>query len=326
MNRIGEEIERVAHPLMMYLRKHNILGTISILGMFYAIKTVTKCISTFSKYFLRPQRDLLKRYGLSAWAVITGGSEGIGAGYAQTLAKMGFNIFIIARGREALQQRATQIMLEYPNIQVKYLTFDFSLPFSIEDYAPLTKALGSIDIGLLVNNVGLYGASDFHKLPTQWMQKMINVNIIAPTYLTRLLLPKMLLRGDRSGVIFICNSCNNGLWPFIPIYSAQSAYKIALSKSLTVEFGYKIDILAVIAGNITTQGNQHIGKYFLDGSTAGSHHLRHLGYSTVDPGHWKHWVEQRVLGAKGNALLRWNMASVLKDVYMKKVIYIYIYI
>ncbi len=41
--------------------------------------------------------DLVDRYGGDSWALITGGSDGIGLGFAQELAKLGFNICIIAR-------------------------------------------------------------------------------------------------------------------------------------------------------------------------------------------------------------------------------------
>ena len=71
---------------------------IVIIGIFAFFKTTFFYIYQFILYIL-PEINYIKRYGAQSnnWAVITGGSEGIGLGFAQELSLKGFNICIISR-------------------------------------------------------------------------------------------------------------------------------------------------------------------------------------------------------------------------------------
>ena len=64
------------------------------------------------RHFLRPQKNLNKRYG-SEWAVVTGASDGIGEGYTYELAKRGFNIVLVSRTLEKLEKVADRCRDEF---------------------------------------------------------------------------------------------------------------------------------------------------------------------------------------------------------------------
>jgi hypothetical protein len=73
-----------------------IIGTYILLRMLYHIWL---CIQ---EVFLIKELDLLNRYGRGSWAFITGSTDGIGFGFADNLAKRGFNVIICARNPEKL--------------------------------------------------------------------------------------------------------------------------------------------------------------------------------------------------------------------------------
>ena len=64
------------------------------------------------RHIIRPRRDLIARYG-GNWAVVTGGSDGIGEAYCYELAKSGFNIVIVSRTMEKMETVAQKLRDEY---------------------------------------------------------------------------------------------------------------------------------------------------------------------------------------------------------------------
>lgn len=86
--------------------------------------TIAILVSLHELLFMKP-KNLLKRYGKKSWAVITGGSEGIGYGIAKELAKTGFNVILIARKKDKLIESCAEIEKEYA-VQTKYFVTDFA--------------------------------------------------------------------------------------------------------------------------------------------------------------------------------------------------------
>ncbi|XP_039209737.1 inactive hydroxysteroid dehydrogenase-like protein 1 isoform X3 [Crotalus tigris] len=136
---------------------HYCVEMLAVMGAFYASKV---CITVLSdtyvlirvhfvpRIFGRP--DLSKRYG--KWAVVTGGTSGIGLSYARELASYGVNLIMISRNREELEAAAKEIMETY-NISTSTVMTDFSK--GREAYPVIKKALEGKEIGVLVNNVGV---------------------------------------------------------------------------------------------------------------------------------------------------------------------------
>jgi hypothetical protein len=60
-----------------------------------------------------PRLNLRERYGAGTWVAITGGSHGIGYGFAEEFANMGFNIILIARNQEKLSDAANRLADKY---------------------------------------------------------------------------------------------------------------------------------------------------------------------------------------------------------------------
>lgn len=85
-----------------------VLTLLALYGAYKAMKYVTVPLKAVWRHVLRPRRDLRARYG-GNWAVITGASDGLGEAYAHELARSGFNIVIVSRTLEKMENVAAAL-------------------------------------------------------------------------------------------------------------------------------------------------------------------------------------------------------------------------
>lgn len=186
------------------------------------------------KYFLNPSRCLKH---LGSWAVITGGTDGIGKAYAKALAKKGFNVVLISRsGSRLLNVKKEIIDEEKSQVKVICLVCDYS-NFNNEAKTLIHKALKDLDIGILINNVGtayrypMY----FHELSDHDVSSLIDVNITSTTFMTRIVLNGMLMR-KRGAVVNLSSGSAMYTLPLLAQYSASKSYVEKFSKALHAEY------------------------------------------------------------------------------------------
>lgn len=180
-------------------------------------------------------RTDLKAYG--EWAVVTGATSGIGKAYAHEFAKRGLNVVLISRTRELLEKVAAEIEETY-GCKTKIIQADFCKGREI--YEPIKCGLRDLDIGILVNNVGM--------LPTQRAvryldaedieQKIpdtINCNILSMCKMTQIVLPGMLER-KRGAIVNISSEAGSHPHPLRALYSSTKACMNFFSKALEAEY------------------------------------------------------------------------------------------
>ena len=102
------------------------------------------------------------RYGKDSWAVVTGGTDGIGKAAAIHLAREGFNIVLMSRTKAKLDAVAAELVAEGKqkgqDIKTKVIQIDFTKTFDADTFSKIYKdELKSLDISILVNNVGMSG-------------------------------------------------------------------------------------------------------------------------------------------------------------------------
>ncbi|XP_061117858.1 17-beta-hydroxysteroid dehydrogenase type 3 isoform X2 [Conger conger] len=159
---------------------------------------------------------------LGEWAVITGGSEGIGRAYAFELAKCGLNIVLISRTLEKLQTAAKEIG-EATGREVKLITADFTKD---DIYEHIEENLTGLNVGVLVNNVGILPSRTPCKLLDtkdleQQITNLLNCNI------------KGIMKVSFYGILslpasFTCHTLPAHLHHFLPVY-LQKCISVCLS-------------------------------------------------------------------------------------------------
>ena len=161
-------------------------------------------------------------------ALITGASSGIGAVYADRLAKRGYDLLLVARNEERLNAVASRIRSETG----RKVTV---LPANLSDKASLAKVEAVLrndpNITVLVNNAGIGSVASILQADVDEMDAMIALNITALTRLTYAAAPAFVVRGagtiiNIASVVGIAAEMLNG------VYSASKSFVIAFGHSL----------------------------------------------------------------------------------------------
>jgi len=90
----------------------------------------------------------------NSWAIVTGASEGIGLGFVEQLALLGFNVILISRTESKLVAKVKELKQKYPNRDFNYIAKDFTQGSSLSFYQEIFDFCKKLDVSLLVNNVG----------------------------------------------------------------------------------------------------------------------------------------------------------------------------
>jgi short-subunit dehydrogenase len=183
-------------------------------------------------------------------ALVTGASSGIGAVYADRLAKKGYDLILVARNEERLKNVAARIASATGRSVAVF-------PADLNDAASLKKVEDVLksnpDITILVNNAGFGSAVPLLQSNVDKMEEMIDLNVTALTRLTYAAAPAFVARGtgtiiNISSIVAIAPELLNG------VYGASKAYVLALTQSLHHELADKgVRVQAILPGATATE-------------------------------------------------------------------------
>jgi short-subunit dehydrogenase len=165
-------------------------------------------------------------------ALVTGASGGIGEDIARLLAEGGCHVVLLARSADKLQALAQEVSRS-GRVSATVLTADLSDPTAI-DAVGRTLDERRLTIDILVNNAGFGSSGDFAREDPQEQLRMLQVNVVALTHLTRRLLPGMLER-RRGRVLNVASTAAFQPGPLMAVYYATKAYVLSLSGALSEE-------------------------------------------------------------------------------------------
>ena len=168
----------------------------------------------------------------SGWVLVTGASAGIGRELARAFASKGRDLVLVARSHETTTGLAREL-IGTSGVNVKTIPADLSVAGAAEAiFEGLSRRGLSVDI--LVNNAGVLFEGDFSSIPLEDHLRLLQINVVALTALTRLFLPSMLQR--RAGRILNVASTSAFMpVPRLAAYAAAKAYVLSLTELLSEE-------------------------------------------------------------------------------------------
>jgi uncharacterized protein len=190
-----------------------------------------------------------ERYG--PYALVAGGSDGLGAAFAEALAQRGLNLILVARREDRLTATAARLRETY-GVQVVTVAADVS------DYELVKARLGDLGlpIGLLVYDAAYAPIGRFEDVSEEQLARATEVNVRAPLLLAKLLSAPMIDRG-RGGIVLMSSLAGSQGSPNIAAYAATKSFNAILAEGLWKELKpHGVDVLACMAGAILTPGYQ----------------------------------------------------------------------
>jgi short-subunit dehydrogenase len=184
-------------------------------------------------------------------ALVTGASAGIGRALAEEFARGGYDLVLVARREEKLQEAADEF--EQYGIEAHVVPMDLGTRANREDlYAEVVEER-DIEVDTLVNNVGIGTQGKYTDIDVDRDLLQIELNITTPSHLTKLFGADMVERGD-GRVLNVASSAAFQPGPFMAVYYASKAYLLSFSEALHEELAEDgVTVTALCPGPVATE-------------------------------------------------------------------------
>jgi uncharacterized protein len=180
-------------------------------------------------------------------AMVTGASSGIGEAFADRLAADGWDLVLVARRRERLDDVAARVRAAH-GVSARVIAADLARTADLEALCAEAAELG---LGMLVNNAALAHYKPFATLPHDEARELVELNVLAPVLLTRAVVAGMAERGEGAVINLASLLAFSGAWErdFLPkraVYAASKSFLVTFSQVLAGELrdaGVKVQVL-----------------------------------------------------------------------------------
>uniref|UniRef100_A0A0N5C8K4 Very-long-chain 3-oxoacyl-CoA reductase n=1 Tax=Strongyloides papillosus TaxID=174720 RepID=A0A0N5C8K4_STREA len=304
--------------------------TLKLFGYGALAFILLKCFCIFKRlfypFFIASPVSLIKKAG-ARWAVITGSTDGIGKAYAIELAKSGFNIVLISRNPTKLNDVKQEIEKVSQDIEIKTIAFDFTNA-SLADYEEIILSkLRTLDIGILVNNVGLsYEYPNIlHKIEggLKRVTDITVINTLPPTLLTAAILPQMVER--KSGIVInLASFAGFNQMPMWAVYSATKKYVSFLTGILQKEYHDSGVLFQAVSPMMVATNMSKVKKtsFFTPSPTQYvKSALKTVGNASETTGTFSHQLQAEILGLLPESILDylfWSTSKTTRAKALKK--------
>lgn len=185
-----------------------------------------------------------------AWALVTGGSSGMGLEYARQLAAKGYDLVLVSNREEELQQ-ASEELTQANDVKVVTRYQDLALENAADELMAFCQEQ-SIEVEVLINNAGMFFFEELTLENEAKAMKMMQLHMYTPTRLCLLFGEAMKQRGHGS-ILNMSSMAAKLPCPGITVYSATKAYLKSFGKSLYFEMRpYGVTVTTVCPAAIAT--------------------------------------------------------------------------
>jgi short-subunit dehydrogenase len=213
-------------------------------------------------------------------ALVTGASSGIGYELSGILATQGHDLILVARRERLLQERAAALAAEH-GCDVTVIPADLAVPGAANSVAAAVREQ-RLNVDFLFNSAGFAANGAFVESNINEQLQLLQVNMVALTHLTHLLLPAMVKQGWGR----VLNIASIGAFlpgPLMSTYFASKAYLVSFSRALWMELrGTGVSVTALVAGPTRTG---FAPRARLEGTLAFRHHLMDP-HEVAEEGYW----------------------------------------
>ena len=194
------------------------------------------------------EKRFLRRYG--PWALVAGGSEGIGAAFAEKLASMGFHLVLVSHEEEPLRTLAAQLAARH-GVAVEPVVFDLSRA-DVEE--GLVEAAAGKDVGLVIYNAALSLIGQFLETPLHRHLAALALNCRGPLVAAHVFGERLKARGG-GGLVLLSSMAGLQGSAMVAGYAATKAFNRVLAEGLWYELRQSgVDVLAALPGPTRTPG------------------------------------------------------------------------
>jgi short-subunit dehydrogenase len=221
--------------------------------------------------------------GSRGTALVTGASSGIGLELARILGANHFDLVVTARSEDRLRALAAEITAA-SGASVRVVASDLAHPEGPEAVARAVP--DGVDV--LVNDAGFATHGPFAETPLAAELDEIQVNVVALTHLTKLLLPAMRARGSGK-ILNVASTAAFVPGPFMAVYYATKAYVLSFSVALAEELagtGVSVTVLCPGATRTGFEGRAGVEgtRLFRSGHVMGAREVAEAGYAGLMAG------------------------------------------
>ncbi len=194
--------------------------------------------------------DYVEKYG--RWALVLGGSEGLGRAIAHELASRGMSIALAARRKGPLDEAAAAIAADY-GVGTRAIPLDLSSDDVVDQ---IEQGMEGDDVSFIAYNAAAEPYGEFVELDLEEHERNLAVNVVAPTHIVRHFGRGMIDRG-RGGIVLCCSlASTNGLYMWVA-YGAAKAYLHIMGEGLWYELGqHGVDACSFMIGTTWTDNFQ----------------------------------------------------------------------
>jgi len=207
-----------------------------------------------------PEQDLRKKYN-AKWALVTGGSSGLGFSLADKCASQGLNVVICALDDSLLKTSHRDLVAKYPKLEFRAVGVNLGDQNSTTYMSKIAEATQDIDVQIVFSNAGYLIMKAFYKTDLNQVTTNFNCNAVSHLYLAHHFFNKMVKAQKKGCIVFTSSLVAYFPTPANALYGCAKAALSQLASCLSIEgSAYGIDVMSVQAGPMQTRFTDNLVK------------------------------------------------------------------